>query len=67
MAMRRLQNICSSTSGRCSTSAANDWRTGERIDWSTGCTSEPSPQRGACLRKIELSVARGIWDPLTPG
>ena len=64
VAIRRLQNIWTSTSGCCSTSAANDWRTGERIDWSTGSTGDPSPQRGACLRKIELSVARGIWDAL---
>ena len=60
VAIRRFQNICTSISGRCSTWAANDWRIGERIDWSTGRTGEPSPQRGACLRKIELSVARGI-------
>jgi hypothetical protein len=36
-------------------------------DWSTGSTGDPSLQRGACLRKIELSVARGIWEPFTVG
>ena len=65
VAILRLQKICTSTIGCCSTSATKDWRMRERIDWSTGWTGWPSPQRGACLRKIELNVARGICDPLT--